>query len=83
MANQKDDPINPNHYKRLGDFSAIHVLVKWNLGFELGNALKYIQRAGTKPGASEVDDLKKAVWYINRKIHLLDPNEPDPAANRD
>jgi len=79
---QQDDPVNPRHYADLGQYAAVHVIPKWGLGFELGNAIKYIQRAGKKPGESEVRDLKKAVWYINRRIHLLDPeNEPDPAAN--
>lgn len=79
-----DDPVNPSHYKDLGEFSAVHVIPKWGLGFEAGTAVKYIQRAGTKPGEPEIRDLKKAIWYLLRKIHLLDPdNEPDPAANRD
>ena len=76
---KKIDPVNARHYADLGEYSAIHIIPKWGLGFELGNALKYIQRAGKKPGESEVTDLKKAVWYINRRIHLLDSLEPDPA----
>lgn len=82
---KKDDPVNPSHYKDLGEFSAVHIIPKWKLGFEVGTALKYIQRAGTKPGEPEIRDLKKAVWYLLRRIYLLDPeNEPDPAgAGRD
>lgn len=81
---KENDPVNPNHYKDLGEYSATHMIPRWGLGFELGNALKYIQRAGKKPGATEVVDLKKAIWYIQRRIHLIDPkNEPDPAANRE
>lgn len=76
------DNVNPEHYRRLGEYSAVHVVAKWGLSYCLGNALKYVQRAGTKPGATTVEDLKKAVWYLNREIHLLDPSEPDPAANR-
>jgi hypothetical protein len=75
-----DDPVNPRHYAYFGEFAAVYVIPRWGLGFELGNALKYIQRAGKKPGEDEVTDLKKAVWYINRRIHLIDPTEPDPAA---
>lgn len=74
------DPVNPRHYADLGEYSAVHVIQKWKKGFNDGNALKYIQRAGTKPGESEVVDLKKAVWYLQRKIFELDPSEPDPAA---
>jgi hypothetical protein len=79
-AGTHDDKVNPKHYASLGLYSAVHVIEKWKLGFCLGNALKYIQRAGSKPGESEVVDLKKAVWYIQRHIHELDPSEPDPAA---
>lgn len=82
----KKDLVNPDHYKDLGNYSAIHVIEKWNLGYAVGNAVKYIQRAGKKlyPGQdsteSELTDLKKARWYLQRRIHQLDPvNEPDPA----
>lgn len=74
-----DDPMNPNHYKMYGNYSALHVIEKWALGFHLGQTLKYIQRAGIKPGESMVTDLLKAKWYLARQIHLLDPSQPDPA----
>jgi hypothetical protein len=87
----EDDAVNPQHYKGLGQYSAVHVIRRWSahrrslgldgVGFDVGNALKYIQRAGTKNGESEVRDLKKAVWYLSSRIHELDPSEPDPAAN--
>lgn len=38
----------------------------WDLGFCLGNALKYIARAGRK--GSRIEDLKKARWYLGREI---------------
>lgn len=75
-----EDPVNPSHYVSQGQYSALHVVQKWGLGFCLGNALKYISRVGKEPGESEITDLKKAVWYIRRHIHELDPKEPDPAA---
>lgn len=74
------DPVNPVHYADLGVYSAVHVIARWGAGFCVGNALKYIQRAGKKAGESEVTDLKKAVWYLRRRIHELDAREPDPAA---
>lgn len=78
---KEDDPVNPRHYAHLGKYAAIYVITEWGLGFELGQTLKYIQRAGSKPGESELTDLKKARWYLDRHLHLLDPeNEPDPAA---
>lgn len=78
-----DDPINPSYYKNLGEYSALHVIHRWGLGFVLGNVVRYIQRAGTKPGHSKLQELKKARWYLQREIHLLDPeNEADPATER-
>jgi hypothetical protein len=40
--------------------------------FNRGNAIKYIWRAGLKDKAKEIEDLKKAVWYINREISKLE-----------
>jgi hypothetical protein len=84
MTTKKDDAVNPQHYVKLGLYSAIHVIEKWGLGYSLGNAIKYIQRAGKKASATELEDLKKARWYLQRHIHTLDPeNEPDPAVPDD
>lgn len=63
-ANEVTDP----SYYRLGGIQPIEVIEAWGLSFCLGNALKYICRAGFKPGAHRLDDLKKAAWYINREI---------------
>ena len=79
---QPYDAVNPEHYRRLGEYSALHVADKWGSSYCVGNALKYLQRAGNKPGESTITDLKKAVWYLQREIHQLDRSEPDPAANR-
>lgn len=49
-------------------YQPIHVIEAWGLGFCLGTALKYIARAGRKPGESRVKDLQKAIWYINREL---------------
>jgi hypothetical protein len=53
-----------------GQFEVIDVIEDWNLDFHLGNALKYIARAEHKGHALE--DLKKARWYLNRKIERLE-----------
>lgn len=85
----KNDPVNPKHYADLGQYSAVIIIRFWNkwrasigaplIDFNVGNALKYIQRAGTKAGEPEIQDIKKAIWYLNSRIHDLDPSEPDPA----
>lgn len=43
-----------------------------HMSFNLGNAIKYIWRAGLKT-ATPTEDLQKAIWYINREIQRLDP----------
>ena len=49
-------------------YEAIKVIDAWKLGFALGNAVKYIARAGLKDPATKVEDLKKAIWYIQHEI---------------
>jgi len=65
------DKINPPHYKSEGGLESIDVIEKFNLGFNLGNAVKYILRAGKKEGEPELDDLMKARWYIERRLMQL------------
>jgi hypothetical protein len=63
------DPTSPSHYKDL-DPEPIDVIEGWGLGFNLGNVVKYVARAGRKtPDALE--DLKKAHWYLGRHIDGL------------
>lgn len=62
------DSINhPSHYAAGRRFEPIEVIEDWDLGFCSGNALKYIARAGRKT-SDPTEDLKKAVWYLNREI---------------
>ena len=42
-----------------------------HMSFNLGNAVKYLWRNGLKDGASSIQDLEKAVWYINDEINKL------------
>jgi hypothetical protein len=63
--NRKESVDHPSHYK-CGGMEAIDVLEAFGLNFRLGNAVKYILRAGRKGDRSE--DLRKAVWYINREL---------------
>ncbi len=58
---------HPAHYNA-GKFEVIDVIEDWRLGFNLGNAVKYIARADHK--GSELVDLEKARWYIDRQIEL-------------
>ena len=63
-----EDPVNrPSHYTD-GKIEVIDYIEDKKLGFCLGNAIKYISRAGKKDPSKEVEDLNKAIWYINRRI---------------
>lgn len=61
---------HPSHYN-FGKYEVIDVIHDWKLGFALGNAVKYIARAGKKDPSKEVEDLRKAVFYINYQIERL------------
>lgn len=65
------DPVNrPAHYTD-GKIEVIDYIEDKKLGFCLGNAIKYISRAGKKDPEKEVEDLNKAIWYIERRIKEL------------
>jgi len=57
---------HPPHYGGDTTYETIKVVEAWDLNFCLGNAVKYISRAGKKGDALE--DLKKAQWYLSREI---------------
>lgn len=64
-------PPRPGHYSTEDlTYEPINVIEAWNLDFSLGNAVKYIARAGRKGDANE--DLRKAIWYLSRKIQQND-----------
>lgn len=65
---QVDDVVNhPSHYTD-GKFETIEAIESWRLGYHLGNAIKYISRAGKKSKDTELEDLRKARWYIKRYL---------------
>ncbi len=69
------DAINPSHYRNHP--SGVECIdITEHFGFNLGNAIKYIWRAGLKT-TSPVEDLKKARWYLDRQIALAERNEAD------
>ena len=56
---------HPQHYN-VGKIEVIDAIEDWGLGFNLGNAVKYIARAEHKGKPAE--DLQKALWYVQREI---------------
>ncbi len=69
-----NDPVNhPSHYTD-GNIEVIDFIFDKGLGrdFCLGNAIKYISRAGKKDPSKEKEDLMKARWYLDRYIKELE-----------
>jgi hypothetical protein len=63
---------HPKHYGGENNpYEAIKVIEAWDLGFCLGNVIKYISRAGKKDPTKELQDLEKAKWYLDRHISRL------------
>ena len=65
-----NDPINhPSHYT-FGKIEVIDAIEAWELPYHLGNVCKYIARAGRKSPDTELQDLQKAKFYLDRYIAL-------------
>ena len=69
------DAVNhPSHYTD-GNIELIEYIEDKKLDYCLGNAVKYISKAGKKDQAKEIEDLQKADWYNIRRIRELDQKE--------
>ena len=72
------DSVNhPSHYTGFSHGAEV-IDITENLNFNRGNAIKYLARAGRKDSASELEDLMKARWYVNREIARLNPVQEVP-----
>lgn len=73
-ASMRETVNHPNHYGGDTVYETIKVLEAWGLDrdFLLGNCVKYISRAGKKDPAKELEDLRKAKFYLDRKIMNLE-----------
>lgn len=60
---------HPSYYQ--GKIEVIDFIEDKGLGFNLGNCVKYISRAGKKSPEKLVEDLKKARWYLDREISRI------------
>ena len=69
-----EDRVNaPRHYTYMNpDYEPVNVIEEWELGYHLGNVIKYVARAGHKEPDKEKEDLQKAVWYLQRYIANLE-----------
>jgi len=66
-----NDNTNPQHY-RSHPSGVECIQITRHMGFNLGNAVKYLWRAGLKENAPTIEDLRKAIWYINDEIQKLE-----------
>ena len=67
-----DNVVHPQHYN-MGGVEVIDAITAWGFGegFNKGNAIKYIARAGRKGKETEIEDLKKAMQYLQFEIDRL------------
>ena len=70
-AEMVSDFVNhPSHYNK-GKIEVADFIADQKLNFDRGNAVKYVCRAGSKDPDKEIQDLEKAIWYINHEIKML------------
>lgn len=74
MAAKKEMVDHPDHYQS-SKFEVIDIIDDFDLDFYLGNVVKYVLRAGKKDEI--LQELKKAQWYLNRKVDLLEKANVD------
>ena len=60
---------HPKHYNT-GNIEVIDIIEDWKLGFNDGNVVKYIARHRHK--TNPIEDIKKAIWYLNRHLESLE-----------
>ena len=76
-SGKNTEKVNHPSYYNQGKIEVIDYIEDKNLGFHLGNAVKYISRAGHKDPTKTIEDLEKALWYIERYIQFLERGETD------
>ena len=73
-----NDSVNhPNHYCEGRRYEPWDVIVDWQLDYLTGSAVKYLSRAGRKDPNKEVEDLRKAIAYIEKRIEVLESRKSD------
>ena len=71
---ENDNVNHPSHYTD-GNIEVMDFIEDKQLNFARGNVIKYVSRAGKKDPNKELEDLKKAMWYLNREIERLSKDE--------
>lgn len=65
------DLINPDHYNDT-ELQPFVVVDDWELDYYTGSAIKYIKRRGDKEGTTEIDDIKKAIRFLQHRVEFLE-----------
>ena len=61
---------HPSYYNK--GIEAIDYIETWEMNFNIGNVIKYVTRAGYKNSETQIEDLSKAMWYLDREIKNLE-----------
>ena len=67
---EKEMVDHPSHYNQ--GIETIEYIESWSMNFNTGNVIKYVTRAGYN--GNQLEDLKKAMWYLQREIDRLKNN---------
>ena len=78
VANKTQETVDHPSYYNTGKIEVIDFIDDQQLNFSLGSAIKYISRAGRKDIHKQIEDLEKAVWYINHEIERLKKDSKTP-----
>ena len=76
IATCKTMVTSPSHYTR-GSIELWDFIRDQGLNYHRGNAIKYICRAGFKGTGTEIEDIKKAIHYLENELHALQAQEPE------
>ena len=72
MTNSENKNVNhPPHYFKDTGHEVIDVIHAWKLNYNLGTVIKYVARAGRKNPEKLVEDLKKAIFYLNDEVDRI------------
>ena len=72
---------HPKHYMGGTPYEHVAVAEAMDWGYAIGSATKYLWRLGRKPGADQLEDLRKAAWWLNHEIERIErEHKEDPQA---
>ena len=75
MSDKYEKVNQPQHYQGKDGMTVMQIIRAYECNFAVGNVVKYMLRAGKKPDEDALDDLKKALWYLQEEIDRRTPIE--------